>query len=110
MMQYCVPHESAQTPVARGSVIQLGNPKAVTAPYPQVTYAPEKQITSTDKHVLVHGLINTAGQFQDLQMVGSAALASEIIPLLGSWKFRPATRDGKPVQVEILLEIPAKQP
>ncbi len=110
IMQYCVPRESAQAPVARGAVIQLGNPKSVIAPYPQVTYVPDKKLATTDKHILVHGQIDTSGQLQGLRMVGNRELASEIIPILSRWKFRPAARDGKPIQVEILLAIPAQRP
>ena len=104
VMQYCVPKESA-IQKRQGIAIQLGNPAPVKAPYPRVTVVPP---LGGQEKVVMHGFITEAGEFQDLRVVSGEKAAEElmVLPLLKRWIFRPATRDGKPVTVEIVLVVP----
>ena len=104
VMQYCVPKESA-IQKRQGIAIQLGNPAPVKAPYPRVTVVPP---LGGQEKVVMHGFITEAGEFQDLRVVSGEKAAEElmVLPLLKRWVFRPATRDGKPVTVEIVLVVP----
>jgi hypothetical protein len=58
--------------------------------------------------LIVHGYVNAAGRFEDLQVVLPADFADArfVLDALGGWQFRPATRQGVPVRVEVLLVIP----
>ena len=79
------------------------------APFPYDIYRPKinaKEIT-TDA-ILVHGLVNAAGHFEQLEIVyphgylrSKAFLAS-----LDKWQFRPAMQQGLATSVEVLLIIP----
>ena len=100
-MQYCIPKESAIRK-REGSVIQLGNPAPVKAPYPRVTMVPPRW---GSQNVVMHGFINEMGEFRDLRVVSGDKTAEEmmVLPLLRGWIFRPAVRDGKPVTIEFVL-------
>lgn len=70
---------------------------------PDVTFAPEVE------YLVVHGVINPAGRFEQLEWIGEPPAESEqeaVLQALGGWELRPAKRDGAPVTVEILLIIP----
>jgi hypothetical protein len=107
IMQYCIPKET-QIKARKGIAIQLGNPAPVKAPYPRITVVPP--LPGTER-VMLHGFVDDAGHFRDLRVVAGneSAERSMILPLLKHWVFRPATRDGAPVTVEIVLVMPRDQ-
>lgn len=70
---------------------------------------PHPDAFARNSRMYVHGFLTPSGQFRALRPVRSedAEVVPQLIPYLKKWEFRPATRDGKPVEVELLLVIPA---
>ena len=61
------------------------------------------------KHIVLQGFLTAGGKFQNMKTPGSTnPVAMQILALLDEWQFRPALRDKKPIDVEILLVIPAR--
>jgi len=60
--------------------------------------------------VMVHGFVNASGKFERLNMVLPPEFAQSkfVLSALDQWQFRPAHENGQPMQVEILLIIPAQ--
>jgi hypothetical protein len=110
MLQYCIPNLS-QDPVVSGSVVTIGNPSPVRAPYPRMTVVPPPSLLLADRSVMIHGYLDDSGHFEDLRLLGQdgSEIEPNVIPFLEQWTFRPATRDGMPVQIEVLLVIPPFQ-
>ena len=55
--------------------------------------------------VVIKCKLDASGNLRDLQVLepGPAAMTAKIMAALPSWKFRPATRGGQPVEVNALL-------
>lgn len=106
ILRYCVPVVPAKA-VSGGNVIQLGNPAPVKAPYPRITVVPPVEATR-DKLTILHGFLTEKGQFRSLQAVRAEdeVLLARLEPLLSQWEFRPAMRDGVPIEIEVLLVLP----
>ncbi|MCC6858857.1 MAG: hypothetical protein IT158_09855, partial [Bryobacterales bacterium] len=107
---YCIPH--SQDGVRQsGPVIQLGNPRPVLAPYPRIMLVPPLSTLVRLERTILHGFITVQGQFRELKPVRKEdeGFFSRIGSFLKTWEFRPATRDGLPVEVEMLLIIPGFQ-
>ena len=102
VMQFCVPKERAIAKV-QGNVILLSDNPPLKAPFPIETLSPPGVLGK----VAVHGFLSDSGQLENLRVVAGekAAEAAGLIPLLKKWLMRPATRDGKPIGVEIMLLI-----
>jgi len=58
--------------------------------------------------ILVHGFVNTEGRFEQLSVAYPPRFAEAglLLRALKQWDFRPATDQGQPATVEILLIIP----
>ncbi len=111
ILQYCesAPPEAADAKGQQKGVFVLDeSPVEVAAPFPAITVRPPSPVMPKASYVVVHGFIDLKGEFQDLEVVGSrfASLLPMLKPSLNKWRFRPASRNGKPVQVEVLLLIP----
>ncbi len=109
LLQYCIPAEGDHVVEVSGSVVRLTTGAALVAPYPRVTMRPPVK-PRPGHHVMVHGYVTVEGRFRDLTLL-SAANAGEaemVEAVLEQWQFRAASRDGKPIEVEILLAIPAE--
>jgi hypothetical protein len=93
--------------VQSSNVVLLDNPAPIKAPYPRVTVAPAF-LQTTGRPAVLHGFLTTQGTFRALRPVDNAdaSLLSKIEPYLAQWEFRPATRDGRPIELEILLVVP----
>jgi len=80
------------------------------APYAFLMLRPQLAFGPEDERFFVHGMLNEAGKFEQLEMVGEAGAAAKIkepfLSTLRLWEFRPASREGKPTPVEVLLIIP----
>ncbi|HEY1207236.1 MAG: hypothetical protein ABSH46_19935 [Bryobacteraceae bacterium] len=109
LLQYCIPAEEDVVAEVSGYVVRLTTGAPLIAPYPRVTMRPPVK-PRPGHHVMVHGYITVEGRFRDLKVLSaSAASEAEMVEaVLEQWEFRPASRDGKPLQVEILLAIPAE--
>jgi len=108
VLQYCLPREAASAPKVVGGAVNIGNPSPLKAPFPLVTLLPPVTMLPRSGYIIVHGSLDTQGQFKDLVVVRApnAAMKELIMPELLKWHFRPAVRDGAPIAVEILLAIP----
>jgi hypothetical protein len=108
ILQYCLP-PGTQAPVRNGTVVNLGAPEVLGAPYAYTMLRPALTFAAPDvRYAMIHGFINKDGHFEQLNEVGDRALKNlpELMQALAGWEFRPATKDGMPVAVEILLCIP----
>ena len=99
IMQYSLPESSEHG-------INTIRPEA---PYPYEIFRPKispGEIT-TDA-ILVHGLVNRSGHFEQLDIVypHRYAKAKSFLANMERWQFRPATQQGIPTTVEVLLIIP----
>lgn len=59
---------------------------------------------------MVHGILTPEGRFEQLALVFPGELEKKdlLMSSLKRWTFRPATRDGVPSAIEILLIIPSQ--
>lgn len=66
----------------------------------------------TDLRVQLAGMITKEGKLEVLALLRNLnpALASAVLQDAQSWEFKPATRDGAPVDVDVVLEIPFSLP
>jgi hypothetical protein len=103
VLQYCLPKASES--VESGARSRVDPPFAFSMARPEVTFE------SGDDRVFVHGMIDFTGKFQQLALVGDAAVGNwkDLLAALSLWQFRPAMRDGRPIAVEVLLIIPRPQ-
>jgi len=62
------------------------------------------------QYVMVRGILNSDGRFDKLALVfpGELGRKDVLLSSLKQWAFRPASRDGVPSEVEILLIIPSQ--
>ena len=108
VLHYCIP-KSPETFRQSGPVISLGSPAKIAAPYPLLTLTPGAATMASMQRISIHGWLTVRGQFRDITAAGQdqKTAVESLMPYLKQWEFRPATRDGAPVEVEILLIVPA---
>jgi hypothetical protein len=106
VLHYCIPTYPARN---TGPVVQLGSPSPLKAPFPRLTMIPRPEEFVSKSRAFLHGFLTESGQFRALGAIRAedAEMVAQLIPYLEKWEFRPATRDGKPVEVELLLVVPA---
>jgi hypothetical protein len=101
IMQYCLPPDA--------DAAAAGETTRPDAPWPYVVVRPHLAPGDTDGNaILVHGLINGRGQFEQLSVVFPQQFAQSqfVLSALQQWQFRPATQNGQVTTVEVLLIIP----
>jgi len=79
-------------------------PKATYRPFPEYTdKARRKKIQGV---VVVGVVVNPDGTVRDASVVKSLepGLDKQAIAAVRKWKFQPATKDGRPVAVQIIVE------
>jgi len=90
-------------------VYELGN--GVTAPKPVYTPDPEyserarkKKINGT---VVVAMIVTPEGRVRDVKIAKSLdeGLNKQALAAVSTWKFEPATKDGKPVAVHLNVDV-----
>jgi hypothetical protein len=108
ILQYCVPNMSG--PVQTGSLVSLGNPDPMSAPYPTVTVRPPEDWQHGSGYLLVHGFLDETGHLRDMKILASqdpqSPTTDALLEYLPYWEFRPAVVDGHPVKVEVILAVP----
>jgi TonB family protein len=80
-------------------------PKCIYQPDAQYTdYARKKKINGT---VLVSLIVTPEGTARDVKVTKSLekSLDKQAVATVSTWKFQPATRDGKPVAVRLNAEV-----
>jgi hypothetical protein len=100
ILQYCLP-QAAQT-------VRKGTATSLDAPWPFLMLRLDRLSDFDPDYIMVHGMLTSAGQFDQLAMLFPAELEQRdlLLKSLKLWAFRPASRDGEPVAVEVLLIIP----
>jgi hypothetical protein len=108
LLQYCLPKGTGKGPTVVGNTVYIGRETPIKAPFPLVTVLPPVTMQARTAYIMVHGFVDKAGQFKDLTVLHAPddQVKKLLLPQLAEWQFRPATRDGVPVLVEILLAIP----
>jgi hypothetical protein len=111
IMQYCVPREVDAGPRIAGGAVYIGNATPLKAPFPLLTVLPPVTMLPRTSYIMVHGFLDKSGLFKDLTVLRApdGGIAELLLPQLAQWVFRPATRDGVPVIVEVLLAIPPQE-
>lgn len=66
----------------------------------------------TEFRIQLLAVIKKDGKIEGISLLRNAAPALEqaVIQDVASWEFKPATRDGEPVDVDVVLEIPFSLP
>lgn len=102
IMQYCLPRAGQKNVTTKGTATRID------APWPFLIMRPDRWSDSDPDYIMIHGLLTEAGQFDQLAMVFPEELEKKewLLHSLKLWAFRPASRDGEPVGVEVLLIIP----
>jgi TonB family protein len=80
-------------------------PRAIYAPEPEYTdEALKAKLVGT---VVLSLVVGTDGQPRDIKVVRPLrdGLDQKAVDAVKSWKFQPATKDGKPVAVQITVEV-----
>ena len=101
ILQYSLPR--VEDDAGSGSAARLD------APWPTDILIPTLPPGSSNSDaVVVHGLLDAAGHFQQLNVVFPQAWeqAKYLTETLQHWVFRPAMQNGKSASVEVLLIIP----
>jgi hypothetical protein len=101
ILQYGLPHAGQAN--GSGSVAHLD------APWPFDIFRPNMLAVDVNADALmVHGVLNASGKLEQLAVAFPEGYshASFVVNALSRWKFRPASQNGKPTAVEILLIIP----
>ena len=62
----------------------------------------------TEFRILIAAVIRKDGKIDGISLLRNTgpAFAQAVIQDLASWEFKPASRDGTPVDVDVVLEIP----
>jgi len=93
-------------------VYELGN--GVKAPKP--VYMPDPEYTDRARKKKINGSVTLAmivtaeGNVRDLKVINSLdkGLDKHALAAVSSWKFEPATKDGKPVAVHLNVDVTFK--
>jgi TonB family protein len=93
-------------PPYRGPRIRLSSPVAVEKVDP--LYPPTQIEEHVDGEVVLYAIIRKDGSVDSIQVVRKLdpQLDRNAIEALAHWKFRPAARDGAPVDLEAVVHIP----
>lgn len=105
ILQYCLPK-------ANGSAAPRSKSATpVEAPWPYLVMRPDGWGASDPDYVMLHGMLTSAGRFDQMTLAFPDDLERKdlLLKSLNMWAFRPASRDGEPIAVEVLLIIP-RQP
>jgi hypothetical protein len=113
VLQFAALGTSAAASPDNGTVISLDriSTAPLHAPFAFVILRPPVlHLLDDARYGFVRGIINVNGRFEALQISGPYRFEDpvELLRSLGLWEFRPATRDGVPVPVEVLLCIPTE--
>ncbi len=104
ILEYCLPKSEEQKNQVKGHA------QPINAPFPYVIVRPNDIGISSREYVIVRGILSVAGRFEQLALVFPNDLGRKdlLMESLRQWTFRPASRDGVPAEVEVLLIIPSQ--
>jgi len=99
-------HEMAPAGYARPDAADLTGPAPLVKVDPK--YPPEFRSSHIDGEVVLYAIIRKDGSVDSIQLVHSVdeRLDANAMEALAQWKFRPAQKNGKPVDLEAVVHIP----
>jgi len=107
LLQYCVPARQNSRP--NPYEVNVDDGGATVPPYPITTTVPNSILNgSFAKQIVIRGFLTAAGFLRSISAPESTPFTAELLTLLSEWRFRPALSSQKPVEVEVLLIIPAR--
>ncbi len=111
VMQYCLPAEAEEAGEAGTRVVTLSSPAPLVAPYPQITVVPPPGKLPSAHSVPAHGVLDAGGRLREMRILSERdpEIRELLLETFAEWKFRPATRDGVPVRIEVLVVIPPQE-
>jgi serine/threonine-protein kinase len=101
------------TPTGAASIYFVGNgvlpPTIISAPQP--SYTDEASRARKEGKVVLSAVIDTTGHAQNLRVVTALGygLDEKAIEAVKRWRFQPGTKDGKPVNVQLNIEVEFRQ-
>jgi hypothetical protein len=108
LLEYCAP--SAAKPAASTYEVNIEDEGSITPPFPISTAIPTRILGERfASQIVFHGLLTANGLIQDFRTsMAPNAIVQSILSLMAEWRFRPAMRNRKPIDVEVLLIIPPR--
>jgi TonB family protein len=99
-------NESLTGGYARPDAPDLAGPVALKKVDPK--YPPELRTLHVDGEVMLYAIIRKDGSVDSIQLVHSVdpRLDANAMEALAQWKFRPAEKNGEPVDLEAVVHIP----
>src|SRR5438445_11704328 len=96
------PQTNSAAEIAEPSPIRKVDPK----------YPPTLAAEHVEGEVILYAVIRRDGSVDRIQLVRSVdeQLDSNAMRALAQWKFRPAERNGEPVELETIVHIPFRAP
>jgi hypothetical protein len=113
ILQYSVAAEEREAPNRGGNQVVYLSGETLTPPWPEKKFdfrRPAIERGAANRTIVLHGRIQEDGAVQAIKVHRGVQQNVDLLALAAfqQWKFRPATRAGKPVAVEILVGIPAE--
>lgn len=112
----CAPSSSAQEQAAADEIYEIHNARenGITAPKP--LYHPDPEYTDKARKKKINGtvllsiVVTPDGAVRDARVTTKLdeGLDQQAIKTVKTWKFQPATKDGKPVSVRVAVEMTFK--
>lgn len=108
ILQYCLPRTETRS-TAPSNTVQIASIAPVSAPYVFLILRPSIHFRPGTRYGFIHGFVNESGRLEQLTEAGEPAIddVATLVAKLAEWEFRPASKDGQPTKVEVLLCIPA---
>jgi TonB family protein len=80
-------------------------PRAINAPDPE--YSEEARKMWANGQVILSTVVGPDGLPHDIKVIVSlgSGLDEEAMKAVKTWKFEPATKDGKPVPIQVMIEV-----
>jgi len=108
LLEYCV--QGGESKQSSPYQINIDDATPVNPPYPVSTTIPNKILgQAITRQIVLHGFLTAGGSLQNVKaMDANNPMAIQILSLLSEWQFRPALRNNKPIDIEIILVVPAR--
>jgi hypothetical protein len=105
-LEFCPPYVPQRQ--SNSYHVYVEDPTPVSAPYPVTTIIPNAILREPRSTTVVfHGFLTAAGRFRDMEPDKIGGTADSVASVLRDWQFRPASRSEAPIEVEVLLIVPA---
>ncbi len=106
LLQYCLPVRAALS--LSLYQVQIDDPGTVVPPYPVSTVIPNVvRERGNARPIVLRGMVAANGSVHVASANGGGiGWMGQLVALVNQWQFRPALRNLKPVDVEMLLVIP----